>query len=546
MANKKHLFVTLGLCLTGIALAHYLLNSSQLGQRIKDRVWGLNTRQYVDLFSELSRRGQQDFEEAAIGEFERTLSKGPSLSPSTGVFPQRVMISADGIGDLRYTDDGSTPTFNSKRFMQPLELTDSALIKVRSFAGGNGSATTTGWYLVGEYDDPRLDLLNLTVEPVFLYDKHSGIYANPTQKGRSWERPAQVDVRNSDGKVKISVPASVRIHGNSSRLATIKSFRLYFTKNENQLSRWVRGHSTPQSQWVLKYRANKHQLYADRIAKKLSRQLDLASVQTKPVLMFLNGKQQGVYELSERMEPQFLASWENASEVNHQHGNIFSKYYDGNKDSRTWFALYDDIISHKPYPKIRNQLDIQSTIRYFAMSIFFADVDRPGGNIDLYRNVSTAEPGKWKFAVWDFDGGLNYRGVYTQHDTLSWHLRDSARQDLKLIGIPDNENSVSATRFLRGLLQYAEFRDAFITEFERLLNNELGSENLLKLFAETLEEYEPYANWEVARFTEQLPGDELTHEQLLDRTYSFIKARPAVIRSQLRAWRQESNIDTAH
>ncbi len=541
MANKKHLLIVLGLCLTGIALAHHFLHSSQHGQRILDGVWGLNTRHYADLFSELSRRGQQDLEKAAIHEYESTLTKRPTLSPGGGVFPQTVTISADGVGELHYTDDGSTPTVNSKRFVETLKLTDSALIKVRSFVGGIGSATTTAFYLVGDYGDPRLNFLNLTVEPVFLYDKHSGIYSNPTKKGRSWERPAQIDAGDSGGDVRISIPTNVRIHGNSSRLATTKSFRLYLTNDETHLSQWVLGNTTEQTQWVLNYRSNKHQLYADRIVKKLSHQLGLATVHTKPVLMFLNGKQQGVYELSERMGPQFLASWENVSKVDFEHGSVLSKQYKRNADSKAWFALYDDIIANRPYSEIRKQLDIDSTIRYFALSIFFADVDRPGGNIDIYRSAGASQSAKWKFAVWDFDGGLNYRGRYTEHDTLSWHIRESARQDLKLTGSPDNDRSVSATRFLRGLFEYPEFRDEFEAKFVHLLDNELSSENLSRLFQETLEEFQPYAVWELARFTQQQPGDELTHDELVTRTNSFIEKRPGILREQLRAWRQHLN-----
>ena len=121
------------------------------------------------------------------------------------------------------------------------------------------------------------------------------------------------------------------------------------------------------------------------------------------------------------------------------------------------------------------------------LAIFSADPDRPQWNMDFYRDDKSDS--KWGFLVWDLDGGFNYRGEDTEHDTLAWHLRQEPIPRLKVTGSPDNEYKVRSTLVLRRLVENQQFRTAFKSRFQVLLDTILSPEQLNATFDRLLFDY---------------------------------------------------------
>ena len=62
-----------------------------------------------------------------------------------------------------------------------------------------------------------------------LFDTDTGIYTNPTESGRLWERPASVELIYPNGREGFQIDAGIRVAGGFSRTASAKkSFRLEF------------------------------------------------------------------------------------------------------------------------------------------------------------------------------------------------------------------------------------------------------------------------------------------------------------------------------
>ena len=157
-----------------------------------------------------------------------------------------------------YTLDGSAPAVtNAQRYLQPLSIDRTTVVRARAeLAGAEPSATVTHTYLFladilrqtnrpagwptswgqNKVDyglDPRiatllpwreqlpaafaaLPVVAVSIALSDLFDPETGLYSNPKEQGRAWERPAAVEIIAQDGQ-SVSANAGLRIRGGFSR-----------------------------------------------------------------------------------------------------------------------------------------------------------------------------------------------------------------------------------------------------------------------------------------------------------------------------------------
>ena len=176
---------------------------------------------------------------------------------------------------LRYTTNGTLPTLdNGLTYTGPLRIAGTTVLRAAAFLEGyQPSAVVTHTYLflddvlrqsptgapppgwpaswganVVDYgmdprvvNDPRyaptirddlksLPSFSIVLNLADLFDPATGIYANPGQDGRDWERPCSVELIHPDGTPGFHVPAGIRIRGGFSRSTNNPkhAFRLFF------------------------------------------------------------------------------------------------------------------------------------------------------------------------------------------------------------------------------------------------------------------------------------------------------------------------------
>jgi hypothetical protein len=176
---------------------------------------------------------------------------------------------------LRYTTNGTLPTLdNGLTYTGPLRIAGTTVLRAAAFLEGyQPSAVVTHTYLflddvlrqsptgapppgwpaswganVVDYgmdprvvNDPRyaptirddlksLPSFSIVMNLADLFDPATGIYANPGQDGRDWERPCSVELIHPDGTPGFQVPAGLRIRGGFSRSTSNPkhAFRLFF------------------------------------------------------------------------------------------------------------------------------------------------------------------------------------------------------------------------------------------------------------------------------------------------------------------------------
>src|SRR5690606_20582180 len=114
-----------------------------------------------------------------------------TAAPAGGIFepPLEMVLRADG--RIHYTLDGSIPTQRSRVYEAPLVIDSSVVVRARLLPRGALPGTVSTWHFI-EREPSDIAAVSIATDPVGLWNKYSGIYANPTGRGREWERAAHV------------------------------------------------------------------------------------------------------------------------------------------------------------------------------------------------------------------------------------------------------------------------------------------------------------------------------------------------------------------
>ncbi len=207
------------------------------------------------------------------------VNRGLKITPGRGFYdaPTRVTITSDiPGGDIRYTTNGTLPTATSTPYTVPVEITGTTVLRVTVWKDGVQSAyvethtyiflddvlkqspdgkppagwpATWGANLVDYGMDPdvvtdpryagtikndlkTIPTMALTMKLEDLFDRVTGIYANPTKDTVLWERPGSIEYILPAGKPGYQINAGVRIRGGYSRkIENPKhAFRLFFRR----------------------------------------------------------------------------------------------------------------------------------------------------------------------------------------------------------------------------------------------------------------------------------------------------------------------------
>ena len=219
--------------------------------------------------------------------------------------------------DVLFTLDGSVPTHASgAAYTQPIHLSAAtpAVTVVRARAvlpGGKLGPVVSASYFVGV--PATLPLMSLIVDPDDLWAPERGIYANPLETGKAWERPADVTYVDRDRRSGFHIPAGVRVHGAWCRYFDKKSLRLYFRQEygASRLEYPLFAGSQVRSFKRLVLHSGGEDLFGapdswnwtlmrNRLADSLAFALDGTATHSQPVLVFINGEPWGTIMASKR------------------------------------------------------------------------------------------------------------------------------------------------------------------------------------------------------------------------------------------------------
>ena len=445
------------------------------------------------------------------------------FSRPEGVYQNEIELSLGASiagAEIRYEIGGASPDKRSPLYSGPLDLSENTIVRAQLFKNDQPeSPVATRTYIIGE--QPQLPVLSVISHPDSLFDEDDGIYFNPHERGRSWERTSHLTLIE-DGQTKFSIPMGLRMHGNYSRNWDKKAMRVYFRseyganklnyrvfpdkplKSFNRLLLSAGGGDQPTGafQWTL---------IRDVLTTALYRETGRHASMFKAVSLFLNGKYWGIYWIRERIDEDYFNDNLGLESVDHIEAQHTTKeaYVKAGSDTfwnETWnFFSNNDLKNRDIYQTATTRYyNIADYIDYHIFNIFISNIDWPQNNLVRFRDRTTKGP--FEHVMWDTESGWMSRPRYDfDHNSLLWAIRDRVTTGLKLSGAADNEHLLWSTFITRQFLKNRDFKKRFINRFADLMNATLSPENIKKHIHQLADLLRAEIPRETARWGEDSP-----------------------------------------
>ncbi|HSK67877.1 MAG TPA: CotH kinase family protein, partial [Candidatus Limnocylindria bacterium] len=488
----------------------------------------------------------------------------PTFSHQGGLYPSDITVSIEvpeGT-EVRYTLDGSIPTIgNGTPYTEPLPIRDTTVLRARAFTGGlQPSSPVTATYVLKTYFS--LPVVSLTTDPKELWDPATGMLAlgegvdilqyksipfrrpEPTYRVHGKEqRPGYAEMFDSaTGKTVFSQGVTFGLIGQYSLDMPQKSFKV--TARAKYGSKYFEAplfEDRPfdlYKSFVLRVSGNDAvwTRMADGVQSRLVDQLDTTVIHQawKPVIVYLNGKYWGHYNLRERVSRHFVA----------QHENIPMEQADAmtilEANGRSYWgsnAEYNELIkkaktlspgrSPADLQYLTDRIDVDNYFDYMILEAFFANTDT--GNIRYYKLPG----GKWKWILFDLDYGLFNSGA------------NGIRNVLNPKGTGVN-NAIDNT-LIRKLLENDQMKDKFLRRFGEIFR-QLTTDVMLRqieecyaiLQPEMMMHFERWASFNLKSISSDQPqtmdGSMRYWNERVDRMRNVVKKRPALCWDQVKEW----------
>ncbi len=385
---------------------------------------------------------------------------------------------------VRYTLDGSDPTLingitysGALSLNQPNEKTG-IVIRARAFLDGSlpSDVVTHSYLLMQPAALTNVPVLMLTADPGRDFYKPRGIMAIaggswvPVSSGSIWQADTPSDYNNAEGD---GFPFERAVHFEYyfptgyypvSQAPVRDDIGLRVSGSPYQRPRYTLQNVAAESPWnpwdsfqkpsfnihfnsdygsdpfdfllftnypvhkfdSLRLRAGKNDSYNPFITDELVRRLwiDMGHVGARGLFcsMYMNAVYKGVFNLTERFrEPLFQEHYgsDAAWDVNYSW-----EWVDGDSTAfdQLLSTLDADLTVLANWQSVTNQMDVDNVADYYLLNIYCAMWDWPGNNFVIARERSAGPNSRFRFAVWDAEGGFNVNSYYNKpvsYNTIS-------------------------------------------------------------------------------------------------------------------------------
>ena len=416
---------------------------------------------------------ESDAQENAVPEPQPvTLSETIAFSRDSTVTRQPFQLSMNSLvgGTIRYTTNGALPDAGSTPYTGAIAINEPTVIRAQVFDdhGTLVGRPYTRSYIIANYDQ-SIPVISIVTDWANL----DALHAYPEGRGRDWERPISMEYIAPGGESQFNVNAGIRIHGHFSRLySPKKSFRVYFRKvydgpgkldyplfEDTEVTKFDKlvlragfndsfvGRDIPGASKTSYLQAT---YIRDQVVRNLHRDMGQPIAHGSWVLLYLNGQFWGLYNLTERIDDEFLQSysdkdsaWDIISKTSgwDEEGRWFNHEeakegnYGGWLDNQNWVGSAD-FTNPGNIGQSEWRVDLENVFSYMFLQAYAQHARGwPGNNWIVYQRV---DPGadingnerKWRMIVWDaeytFGGGADGKmdlntieRVHSPHDSIT-------------------------------------------------------------------------------------------------------------------------------
>jgi hypothetical protein len=252
----------------------------------------------------------------------------------------------------------------------------------------------------------------------------------------------------------------------------------------------------------------------DHICNQIALQLNLETLASRPVVLYLNGEYWGIYYIHERPDERYLQDHYgiDIDDVNIM-GNWVNVVEHGS--SENFIALSQwletaDLTLPEDYAYVESKIDIGNFIDYQIFELYSENADWPVNNMRCWQ----LDDGPWRWIFFDGDACLLW---------MTFNAFDNA----VYVGSEIWPSSTQSTLFFRKLMENEDFNARFESRFLELLDSAFSYSVIEPIFENIKMQIEPEVPLQSYRFG--FPMTVETWNMDMDRVKYFLSTRTQYI-----------------
>ena len=465
---------------------------------------------------------------AANNESYTEFTEAPVISQQAGFYddPVTVTIEPEKTGDtVYYTLDGSVPDQNSTKYTGPVTIDTTSVLSARAFRNGYGPGpVTTKSFFVNMTH--ALPVVSIITDPKNLFDDSTGIYTNPLQGGRKWERKVDVEFFQ-DKQEKFAITSGLRIQGNTGREMEKKSFRFYFREefghDRLEYPMFENTHVKNFKNLVLRggydddLKNYNGTLLRDPLVNEFWRRTGYLTSHSKLAVLYLNGQFWGIYDIRESINEHFINDYyyyDDMDIIRYRWTNWELAY--GSSDDFTDtinFFKTNDLYTDEQFAKAAALIDIDN---FTAIQVLSHPAEYRTWTYGASMFKAKTPGAKWQWTVWDMDRA---------YATSDWN--GFSRYD-------DPTGEYWPNIVTQKLLQNQSYRDLLVNRISDALNTLFIPENAIAVLDSLVNSLEPDIQYELERWG----ATREFWDENVEIIRTKIRNRPGIVREQMNQYFQ--------
>ncbi len=407
----------------------------------------------------------------------------PELDSEAGFFRNMTTISFKTRPDetIYYTLNGDEPDQNSIKYLKPVGISQTMVLRAKAFATGKlESKTLTRTYFASE--KLSLPVVSMVTDYSNLWDKDKGLFID---KNLYWpnDKPGHFEIWNKDGNLEMYSDGTMRLHGQRSRTFEQKSIRFHANaiSDSTEYTHPFFGKDSYKSYDKILFRNGgtgwQSALLTDAFTAQIIKNIPNVTVGNyRAALSYLNGKFYGITNMREKVDADLLAEKFNLSgeSINFVEDLLTASAgsaADFNNDLN--YIMSSDMSGSEAYKYVSDNFDLDNLYSYLASQIFICNIDWPWKNVKYWS--SDELDSKWRFIPHDMDYTFGCSAAFWEYDIF------------KLL-----EDDQLYPNLIRKFWENKEIKEGTINRICDLVNSVFLPENTKPVLEKMIKEIEPY------------------------------------------------------
>ena len=420
----------------------------------------------------------------------------PVIETAAGFYDGPVTVTITGAPgqEIRYTTDCETPSRKSTLYTGPFTVDKTTVVRARAFGAELLGSTTAGsTYIIDDPVPSPVSVVSIYSDDQYFFSNKTGILVkgsgNVANYDRDWEYPAQIEYFDENGVRQLVQMVTTRVAGHSSRNLRQKSLSVFARSalGSDTLDCAFFENRPYTSYSAIQLRMTNSDNHScrlrDAVLGEISDGIGLYYQAGRPIVLYINGKYYGHYNLREKANKDSLAQWEGITDedvikgIDIIEGNGLNKTQVIKGSNEDWVELVNFCRTHKLNTEenlqyVLDRVDIESLFSYAIYSMMINNYD--AGNVRYYRFPG----GKWTFMLHDIEAGA-MNGEETKTVNLILKSRTA--------NVGQYPHPI-----LAALLELPEYREQFLRRTAEIVeNNLLYTENVRPIYQKWRELLEP-------------------------------------------------------